>query len=789
MENKELTKAAYNKNYKKVEELIKNKVDINFKDETGSTALIYVSELGNFQIAKLLIENNANVNEKDNNGNTALMKVAPRIGENDLMLAEKLLEGGANINEKNQFGLTALMIASGSGNVELVKKLLEKRVELNFKGVEGNTALMMAIRNNNFDIAKMIIENKADLNLQNDRGETALMIAVKRGNKEIIKMLIENGANLDLQNEDKETALMIATEYGEKEIAKLLMEKGADVNLQNVSGETAEILEEKYRIMNEEKYMKSLEIIGKSEKDLIVNAIENGNEEMLKALIEKGANVNFQDEDGNTALMLAIEREDEKTAKLLIENGADVNLQNKNGITALMLAMNDDKVEVVEKLIENKVYINFQDNSGRTALMMAVSYGNMKMIEKLIENGADLNLQDNDGRTVLDYTEDKEIIKKLLKNGINKNIQKLSETEKRINQIKNIMIRQLYRKAMNGDLERVKILLSKKIDINEKNAEGITPLMIASKYGHSEIVEELLNKGALVSICDKDGKTALTYARESENYKINEQILNKLEERFKEKMPNNINEVDENGTTQLVKSLENKNHDFALYLIEKGADLNNTLKYILKNENLGLLRIALEREDNILNLKDNQNIKVINEFLKSNSDIKGKALKILLEKGLDINKLEKNFEIGIFKKGQDRQEIRKIIDEVLKQDNNALELLTGKIKRVDIIPKKEGYRIVLRKVKEKGDRTYEKAYKRYTCIKESDGYKLIKLQKKKDRWEILKFIRKFKKLFRRIYRRMKVSVKKYEELEKDTTKMKNTSREYIIKTKEMTKNK
>eukprot|EP00919_Chromeraceae_sp_WS-2016_P004917 GHVR01011628.1.p2 GENE.GHVR01011628.1~~GHVR01011628.1.p2 ORF type:complete len:107 (+),score=13.94 GHVR01011628.1:524-844(+) len=92
---------------------------------------------------------------------------------------------------------------------------------------------------------------------------------------------------------------MIASERTHLDTVKYLIEKGADVNLRNVNGNTALLLTVRYNIS-----------------------------ETFKYLIEKGADVNVRNAEGNTALMIASESNLLDTVKFLIEKGADVNLRN-----------------------------------------------------------------------------------------------------------------------------------------------------------------------------------------------------------------------------------------------------------------------------------------------------------------------------------------------------------------------------------------------------------------------------------------------------------------------------
>ena len=87
--------------------------------------------------------------------------------------------------------------------------------------------------------------------------------------------------------------------------------------------------------------------------------------------------------------------------QLLIENGANVNGQDGEGITALMLSGDEGRTEIASILIEQNAYVNLQSNNGTTALMEAAFEGRTDTVKLLLKNGANPGLSDRYGRTAL----------------------------------------------------------------------------------------------------------------------------------------------------------------------------------------------------------------------------------------------------------------------------------------------------------------------------------------------------------------------------------------------------
>jgi len=156
----------------------------------------------------------------------------------------------------------------------------------------------------------------------------------------------------------------------------------------------------------------------------IFDYIEQSSLTEVKRCIKNGIDVNFQYDLGVTVLMYASYNGEIEIVKYLIDNGANINLQSKHdgkyGFSALTEASRNGHIEVVKYLIDNGADINLQINYGYTALIEASRNGHIEVIKYLIDNGADINIQDRSGKTALIYATDnknKEIAKYLKSKG------------------------------------------------------------------------------------------------------------------------------------------------------------------------------------------------------------------------------------------------------------------------------------------------------------------------------------------------------------------------------------
>ena len=154
-------------------------------------------------------------------------------------------------------------------------------------------------------------------------------------------------------------------------------------------------------------------------------ACQEGNVELVAALLNKGINVNNLNIcyfHGN-ALHIALSAKDENVEiiELLLESGIDINLQNKKGQTPLHIACQTCKYHSTQLLLTNGAEINTVDIKNKNALHHAAKNWeeNREIIILLIENGIDGNCESNDGYVALQLAREKndnEIVEKLLQN-------------------------------------------------------------------------------------------------------------------------------------------------------------------------------------------------------------------------------------------------------------------------------------------------------------------------------------------------------------------------------------
>ncbi len=146
-------------------------------------------------------------------------------------------------------------------------------------------------------------------------------------------------------------------------------------------------------------------IEGSSLLEVVRKTPSNMQVQMVGALIEAGANVNYKDLHGDTPLSAAIALEQPVVAKFLVDAGADVNTKTSNKSYPLIEASKKGYNHLAQHLIDSGANIYLHDSMGRSALIAAVAAGREWLVTTLLAAGADVSHEDQDGLNALEFAE------------------------------------------------------------------------------------------------------------------------------------------------------------------------------------------------------------------------------------------------------------------------------------------------------------------------------------------------------------------------------------------------
>lgn len=231
---------------------------------------------------------------------------------------------------------------------------------------------------------------------------------------------------------------------------------------------------------------------------LIIVAVNKYKDSVLKMQKTKEF-IDAEDNDGVTPLFNALIQHSPhfEIADILLQNYANINHKNNNGHTILHCAIMESNYKILDYLIENKADINLKTNDGYTSLHLAIRKNDFYSVKFLIEHGANANITTNDGRAILfflldEIDKDKDItivfpiVEYLIVNGVVD-----------INDQDNLGNTALFKSLKLNNYELVKFLISQGANIEITNDVGDNVLRFALIYCKHEIVELLVQHGAI----------------------------------------------------------------------------------------------------------------------------------------------------------------------------------------------------------------------------------------------------------------------------------------------------
>lgn len=284
-------------------------------EDAGARTLFAAIRAGDKKVVAALLADRSLAKKTDSYGSTPLMHAALYSDADAMGL---LLAAGADVNVANSDGMTALMWAVG--NLDKTRLLIDKGAKVDVRTELGRTPLLIASTYaGNVDVVRLLLQQGAKVADIDQFGETPLTSAAKRGDAQVVEALIKAGADLQAGGR---APLVWAAEEGNVETVACLLRNGAGKNQVHLN-------------------------------QALFSAAVRGPVAAVQLLLERGgdpsARAGFA---GYTPLMGAAysELNSAEMVKLLLDKGADVKIQGANGETALSLAKKRGRTAVVELL-------------------------------------------------------------------------------------------------------------------------------------------------------------------------------------------------------------------------------------------------------------------------------------------------------------------------------------------------------------------------------------------------------------------------------------------------------
>ncbi|XP_018302806.1 ankyrin repeat domain-containing protein 16 [Mycetomoellerius zeteki] len=236
-----------------------------------------------------------------------------------------------------------------------------------------------------------------------------------------------------------------------------------------------------------------VDVTNKDMKRPLHEAAQIAHEDILKYLLGKGASVDALKRGDWTPLMLACTKSGLTACQCidaLLAANANACLRNKDGWTPLLIACRTGDENVINILLKHlPKCIDDRSNNGRSALHIAAFHGHERVINLLVASNVNLlNAQDSSGSSPLHEAmkhRNLDAAKCIIYLGAN------------VNLVDNVGQTILHIAALTGNAEAVEYILEQNlIDVNYEASFGITPLMIARRSNHSDVIEILIRYGA-----------------------------------------------------------------------------------------------------------------------------------------------------------------------------------------------------------------------------------------------------------------------------------------------------
>ncbi|MDB4946717.1 MAG: F-box domain and ankyrin repeat protein [Labilithrix sp.] len=483
-----VSSACRTENVEMVRILVEAGVPLDDPDDvTGTTPLMQASTMADPAFARLLIEGGADIHAGDSNGATALGTLVEHHGWAESMepTLKLLLERGARLDGVNWQHYTPWERAVDDAKSVLVRELVTGPLE---EGVSyedlakrhGWATLPMFLHADRKDALLAVIDAGVAIERpQGARGTSVLHAAIEAGDAELVRALLARGADVHRRCHWDWTPLMTAAGEPSLEILALILDAGGDPAVGSDDG-TSCLARACPRVEHVAMLIaRGAPVSGRTSSPLF-SAAYHGSAELGALMLAHGARVDVVNTDGATPLLAAIEKGAEDLALLLLDAGASATVMGRA--------------------------------SGETPLTAAAKKGQTRVVRRLLEAGGSLDDRNRAGEDVLTLILRRKQLRQafadvLLAKGLDVSVPKVARLEPSLT-----TCNEAWAAVYRADVAAVtRAITGGELAVDERDAWGVTPLMVAVLLRSAPLVEALLELGADPLLEDGEKANASDY--------------------------------------------------------------------------------------------------------------------------------------------------------------------------------------------------------------------------------------------------------------------------------------
>ncbi len=348
-------------------------------DKEGISALLRAAQAGKPAAVRFLLQSGADIRLRDRGGRSLLHLVVAYPA--NLGLLDEVLARGLPLDDQFEGGDTPLMSALLRGHLAGARALLDRGADPCVRDRHGNTCVMQMISGiyafrgdggdgDTLQLLDALLRAGVDPRAKGQYGRDAISIAAGKGLKDVVDVLQRHGAPIDAAGSDGLTPLQQAWIGRHAEQVAWLLQQGAPVDVHSAVAlgrcdAVSALLDQRPALISSELRELRAAPLG--------IALRQGQAEMVRLLLEFGADPNGPDPDNGSLRNALRHLPDPAILKLLIEHGAALGAADGDGNTALNLAARDDRLDLATLLLKAGADPNARTERGYTVMVFARS--------------------------------------------------------------------------------------------------------------------------------------------------------------------------------------------------------------------------------------------------------------------------------------------------------------------------------------------------------------------------------------------------------------------------------